>query len=77
MLKEQEHAGTLMLMAGEHKNKQSSTVPARRVSAAPRQHKKKKSKQTQIIIYLLKYIHYPTISLSFLSAPDTLWCNDS
>lgn len=47
MLKEQEHAGTLMLMAGEHKNKQSSTVPAWRVPTALRKHRK-----IQIIIYL-------------------------
>lgn len=48
MLKEQEHAGTLMLMAGEHKNKQSSTVYARQAPTAP--------KKMQIIIYIYIYI---------------------
>lgn len=72
MLKEQEHAGTLMLMAGEHKNKQSSTVPARRAPTALRPKKKKKADN---YISLLKYSlqNY----LSFSSDLAALWCNDS
>lgn len=67
MLKEQEHAGTLMLMAGEHKNKQSSTVYARQAPTAP--------KKMQITIYILLQYSLQN-DLSFLSDLTAPWCSD-